>query len=121
MPSIFTFLWFSIFGDTALHLIMVEGYSALIDEVQADHALALFKLFERLPLTSILSFMTVILIVTFFVTSSDSGSLVIDDILDQFEKYLRFLHISPGSLPWKMQEHDDMLTETQAGEAARRR
>ncbi len=78
VPTIFTFLWFSIFGDTALHLIMVEGYSALIDEVQADHALALFKLFERLPLTSIVSFMTVILIVTFFVTSSDSGSLVID-------------------------------------------
>ena len=117
VPSIFTFLWFSIFGDTALHLIMVEGYSALIDEVQADHALALFKLFERLPLTSIVSFMTVILIVTFFVTSSDSGSLVIDDILDQFEKYLRFLHISPGSLPWKMQEHDDMLSAAPAGEA----
>ncbi|HHW64544.1 MAG TPA: BCCT family transporter [Rhodocyclaceae bacterium] len=78
VPSIFTFLWFSIFGDTALHLIMVEGYTALIDEVQADHALALFKLFERLPLTAIVSFMTVILIVTFFVTSSDSGSLVID-------------------------------------------
>ena len=76
VPTIFTFLWFSIFGDTALHLIMVEGYTALIDEVQADHALALFKLFERLPLTSIVSFMTVILIVTFFVTSSDSGSLV---------------------------------------------
>jgi choline/glycine/proline betaine transport protein len=49
------------------------------------------------------------------------GQQIIDDILDQFEKYLHFLHISPGSLPWKMQEHDDMLTETQAGEAARRR
>jgi choline/glycine/proline betaine transport protein len=34
---------------------------------------------------------------------------VIDDILDQFEKYLHFLHVSPGSLPWKMQEHDEML------------
>ncbi len=80
VPSLFTFLWFSIFGDTALHLIMVEGYTALIGEVQADHALALFKLFERLPLTSIVSFITVILIVTFFVTSSDSGSLVIDSL-----------------------------------------
>ena len=80
VPSLFTFLWFSIFGDTALHLIMVEGYTALSGEVQADHALALFKLFERLPLTSIVSFITVILIVTFFVTSSDSGSLVIDSL-----------------------------------------
>ncbi|GAA6132854.1 BCCT family transporter [Halopseudomonas sabulinigri] len=80
VPTIFTFLWFSIFGDTALHLIMNEGYSALITEVQADKAIALFKLFEHLPLTSIVSFITVILIVTFFVTSSDSGSLVIDSL-----------------------------------------
>ncbi|PSJ44749.1 choline transporter [Zobellella endophytica] len=80
VPTIFTFLWFSVFGDTALHLIMVQGYTALIDEVQADHAIALFKLFERLPLTSIVSFVTVVLIITFFVTSSDSGSLVIDSL-----------------------------------------
>jgi choline/glycine/proline betaine transport protein len=80
VPTIFTFLWFSVFGDTALHLIMVEGYTQLIQEVQDDHAIALFKLFERLPLTSIVSFITVILIITFFVTSSDSGSLVIDSL-----------------------------------------
>src|SRR5690606_37904048 len=48
VPTLFTFLWFAIFGDTALHLIMVEGYTALIDEVQSDHAIALFKLYERL-------------------------------------------------------------------------
>ncbi|HAQ74335.1 MAG TPA: choline transporter, partial [Pseudomonas sp.] len=35
---------------------------------------------------------------------------IISDILDQFEKYLNFLHISPGSLPWKMEEHDEMLS-----------
>ena len=80
VPTIFTFLWFSIFGDTALHMIMVEGYTALITEVQDDHAIALFKLFERLPLTSIASFVAVLLIITFFVTSSDSGSLVIDSL-----------------------------------------
>lgn len=80
VPSIFTFLWFSIFGDTALHLIMNEGYTALIGEVQADHAIALFRLYEVLPLSAIVSFITVILIITFFVTSSDSGSLVIDSL-----------------------------------------
>ncbi len=80
VPSIFTFLWFSIFGDTALSLIMNEGYRSLVDEVQADHAVALFKLYELLPLSSIVSFITVLLIVTFFVTSSDSGSLVIDSL-----------------------------------------
>tara|TARA_R100000005_G_scaffold95556_2_gene77488 strand:+ start:1498 stop:3549 length:2052 start_codon:yes stop_codon:yes gene_type:complete len=80
VPTMFTFMWFSIFGDTALHLIMNEGYHTLIDQVQADHAVALFKLFEVLPLSSVVSFLTVILIVTFFVTSSDSGSLVIDSL-----------------------------------------
>ncbi|MCK9503436.1 MAG: BCCT family transporter [Porticoccaceae bacterium] len=80
VPSIFTFLWFSIFGNTALYEIMNEGYSVLIGQVQADHAVALFKLYEILPLSSLLSFITVILIITFFVTSSDSGSLVIDSL-----------------------------------------
>ena len=80
VPTIFTFLWFSVFGDTALHLIMVEGYTSLITDVQADNAIALFKLFELLPMTSIASFLAVLLIITFFVTSSDSGSLVIDSL-----------------------------------------
>jgi len=80
VPTIFTFLWFSIFGDTALHLIMVEGYTELIGEVQSDHAIALFKLFEPLPLSSITSFVAVVLIATFFVTSADSGALVIDSL-----------------------------------------
>ncbi|KJH79613.1 BCCT family transporter [Pseudomonas sp. KSR10] len=80
VPTIFTFLWFSVFGDTALHLIMVEGYTSLIADVQADNAIALFKLFELLPMSAITSFLAVLLIVTFFVTSSDSGSLVIDSL-----------------------------------------
>jgi choline-glycine betaine transporter len=80
VPTIFTFLWFSIFGDTALHMVMVQGYDSLITEVQNDKAIALFKLFERLPFTEVISFITVFLIITFFVTSSDSGSLVIDSL-----------------------------------------
>ena len=80
VPTMFTFLWFSVFGDTALHMIMVEGYTSLISDVQADNAIALFKLFELLPMTSIASFLAVVLIITFFVTSSDSGSLVIDSL-----------------------------------------
>ena len=80
VPTIFTFLWFSIFGDIALHLIMNEGYKTLIGDVQADHATALFRLYEILPLSAVVSFLTVLLIITFFVTSSDSGSLVIDSL-----------------------------------------
>src|SRR5690554_5443993 len=80
VPTMFTFFWFSVFGDTALHMIMNEGYTTLITEVQNDEAIALFKLYEQLPWTNLLSVATVILIVTFFVTSSDSGSLVIDSL-----------------------------------------
>ena len=80
VPSIFTFLWFSIFGDTALNLIMNEGLSTLITNVQEDHAVALFRLFDELPWSFFISLLTVLLIITFFVTSSDSGSLVIDSL-----------------------------------------
>ena len=65
VPTLFTFLWFSVFGDTALHMVMVQGYEELIKEVQTDKAIALFKLYERLPFTQIVSFITVILIITF--------------------------------------------------------
>lgn len=80
VPTLFTFLWFSVFGDTALHMIMVQGYTSLIDQVQADHSIALFKLYEVLPFTALMSFITVILIMTFFITSADSGALVIDSL-----------------------------------------
>ncbi|TBV09622.1 BCCT family transporter [Stutzerimonas kirkiae] len=80
VPTLFTFFWFSVFGDTALHLIINEGYTSLIGEVKADNAIALFKLFELLPLTSIVSGITILLIALFFVTSADSGALVVDSL-----------------------------------------
>ena len=80
VPTIFTFFWFAVFGDTALHMIMVDGYQSLIGDVQDNQAIALFKLLENLPLTQIVSSLAVLLIITFFVTSSDSGSLVIDSL-----------------------------------------
>lgn len=87
VPTVFTFLWFSVFGDTALHMIMVDGYTSLIEEVQNDHAIALFKLFENLPLSQLVSMIAVLLIALFFVTSSDSGSLVIDSLASGGVKY----------------------------------
>ncbi|RLQ20440.1 BCCT family transporter [Seongchinamella sediminis] len=80
VPSIFTFLWFSIFGGTALTEIMGEGYTTLIAEVQENQAVALFNLYGTLPMSTLLSLLTVLLIITFFVTSSDSGSLVVDSL-----------------------------------------
>ncbi|HAV48683.1 MAG TPA: choline transporter, partial [Psychrobacter sp.] len=80
VPTIFTFFWFAVFGDTALNMIMIQGYESLITEVQNNQAIALFKLLENLPFTQVVSVLAVVLIVTFFITSSDSGSLVIDSL-----------------------------------------
>ncbi|WP_299187527.1 BCCT family transporter [uncultured Psychrobacter sp.] len=80
VPTIFTFFWFAVFGDTALNMIMVQGYESLISEVQNNQAIALFKLLENLPFTQVVSGLAVVLIITFFITSSDSGSLVIDSL-----------------------------------------
>ena len=73
-----TILWMSAFGDTALHMIMVEGATNLLDAVNANVSTALFIFLEDFPLTMVTSILGTVLVVTFFVTSSDSGSLVID-------------------------------------------
>lgn len=78
VPVGFTFLWLTVFGDTALYLIVQEGFTKLAEAVSADTSVALFQFFEHLPLSSIMSTLATLLVVTFFVTSSDSGSLVVD-------------------------------------------
>lgn len=78
VPVGFTFLWMTVFGNTAVHLILEQGFVQLADAVAADSAVALFQFFEYLPLSTIASLVATILVITFFVTSSDSGSLVVD-------------------------------------------
>ncbi|HSM26494.1 MAG TPA: choline BCCT transporter BetT [Thioalkalivibrio sp.] len=78
VPLGFTLMWMTFFGNTALHMIMVQGFTELADAVAADTSVALFQFFEHLPLSSITALIATLLVVTFFVTSSDSGSLVVD-------------------------------------------
>lgn len=78
IPSGFTFMWMTFFGDTAIYLILQENALALISDVQADQSVALFQFFEYLPFSTISSLIATLLVVMFFVTSADSGSLVID-------------------------------------------
>lgn len=78
IPTGFTFMWMTFFGDTAIFLILKQHAVALITDVQADQSVALFKFFEYLPFSSISSLIATILVVMFFVTSADSGSLVVD-------------------------------------------
>ncbi|MFG6499907.1 BCCT family transporter [Sulfitobacter sp. 1A15333] len=77
IPSLVCVLWMSIFGGTAIHQVLNDGYTSAQD---AALPLQLFKMLDALPLASITSFIGIVLVVVFFVTSSDSGSLVIDTI-----------------------------------------
>lgn len=77
VPSLVSVLWMTAFGDTAIHQLVVDGYQGVKD---AALPLQLFMMLEQLPLSAITSFLGIILVIVFFVTSSDSGSLVIDSI-----------------------------------------
>jgi choline/glycine/proline betaine transport protein len=78
VPVGFTFMWMTFFGNTAIHLVVMQGVTQLADAVAADTSVALFQFFEQLPLSTLASLVATTLVVTFFVTSSDSGSLVVD-------------------------------------------
>jgi choline/glycine/proline betaine transport protein len=79
VPSLLSFLWMSGFGGSALSLALnnVGDIPAAVNE---NVATALFVMLQQLPLTLLTSIVGVLLVVTFFVTSSDSGSLVVDNL-----------------------------------------
>jgi len=79
VPTALTFVWLTVFGNTAIHMDLVQGIG-IADAVGTNLDTAFFVMLEELPLASITSLLTVTVIVLFFVTSSDSGSLVIDII-----------------------------------------
>src|SRR5690606_19556938 len=79
VPAMITLLWMTIFGGTALHFIL-EGDHTMIQAVQENISTALFVFFENFPMTMLLSIIAILLVAFFFITSSDSGSLVIDNI-----------------------------------------
>ncbi|WP_295044997.1 BCCT family transporter [uncultured Paracoccus sp.] len=80
VPSLVCALWMSVFGGTALDQ-LAQGYDGVADAVAAyKPELALFRMLDQLPLYAITAPLSLLLIVVFFVTSSDSGSLVIDSI-----------------------------------------
>ncbi|QPM89699.1 BCCT family transporter [Pseudooceanicola algae] len=77
IPSLVCVLWMSVFGGVAINQVVADGYTAAQD---ADLPLQLFKMLDVLPLSGITSLIGIVLVIVFFVTSSDSGSLVIDTI-----------------------------------------
>ena len=76
VPSVVSVLWMTAMGGTAIAQ-MNAGFTGAVD---AALELQLFEVLTQLPLTGLASLIGIILVVVFFVTSSDSGSLVIDTI-----------------------------------------
>ena len=77
VPSLVCVAWMSVFGGSAISQVVRDGYTAV---AEAALPLQLFTMLDAMPWTSITSFIGIILVIVFFVTSSDSGSLVIDTI-----------------------------------------
>ena len=79
VPTMMTFLWISVFGGSALSM-ELQTPGILSDVVLVDSSTSLFVFLEQFPFSSITSFIGIFMVSVFFVTSSDSGSLVIDSI-----------------------------------------
>ena len=79
IPSVLCFFWFSVFGGSSMNL-QLTGARDMATAVNDNLATALFEMLEEFPLTGLVSFIGVLLLVSFFVTSSDSGSLVVDHL-----------------------------------------
>ncbi len=78
VPTIITLIWMAVFGGTGLN--QAQDKIGQLANGITDSSLALFQMLENLPFTQITSFVAIVLVLVFFITSSDSGSLVIDSI-----------------------------------------
>ncbi|MCF8308959.1 MAG: BCCT family transporter [Bacteroidales bacterium] len=77
VPTLLTFLWLTAFGGSAVFM-ELHGVGTVANIIEEDVALSLFALLDNFPLSYVTHIVAILLIVSFFVTSSDSGSLVVD-------------------------------------------
>lgn len=81
IPTLASIIWMTTFGGTALSQFLVDGYAGVQETVVAYvPELSLFRMLDQLPLAAITAPLGIVVVILFFVTSSDSGSLVIDTI-----------------------------------------
>lgn len=78
VPVGFSMMWFTFFGNSAIDMIMNGGMASLGEAVSNDVATALFVFLNQFPLGAVLSFIAIAMVVIFFVTSADSGALVVN-------------------------------------------
>lgn len=77
VPTVLCVLWMSAFGGTAISQVVADAAAPV---AKAAQEIKLFEMVKEFPLSSVLSLIGITLVLVFFVTSSDSGSLVIDTI-----------------------------------------
>jgi choline/glycine/proline betaine transport protein len=80
IPLGFTLAWLSIFGNTAIDLVLNHNAAALGELAQSDPPMVLFKLLEYLPFTRIVVAATVLISFVLFLTPVDSGTLMIANL-----------------------------------------
>ena len=79
VPTLLSTLWMATFGGAAIEL-QLSGVVDLAAAVNENVATAMFEMLSAFPLSQVTSIVGVVLVVSFFVTSSDSGSLVVDHL-----------------------------------------
>lgn len=77
VPTVLSVLWMAAFGGTAISQVIADASAPITSAAQE---LKLFQMVSGFPFASLLSLIGIVLVLAFFVTSSDSGSLVIDTI-----------------------------------------
>ena len=77
-PTLFTLFWMTVFGNSAIELILNQDAQALAVAVQQDESVALFKFLESFPLSEVLTGLAIVMVMVFFITSADSGAMVLN-------------------------------------------
>jgi len=77
IPTLLTFLWITAFGGSAIDIEM-RNAGSIAGPVKDNVAVAIYYLLEHFPFSELTNFAAIALVISFFVTSSDSGSLVVD-------------------------------------------
>jgi choline/glycine/proline betaine transport protein len=78
IPTAFTLLWMTVFGNSAIELVFNQGQTNLGEMVNENTSVALFAFLEYFPMSDVLTFIAIAMVVIFFVTSCDSGAMVVD-------------------------------------------
>jgi glycine betaine transporter len=74
-PSVVTFVWFAVFGGTAINL-ELSGSAGIVDAVSESPAVALFATLNEFPLAGITSLLAILLVAIFFISGADAGAVV---------------------------------------------